>query len=66
MKPRYTFVTLDSNGSSVMLEREILSDGAGTVSYEVVGGVNGIVREEVMNKVIKGFLKPNVTDSLTV
>lgn len=49
-----------------MLERKILSDGAGTISYEVVGSVNRIVSEKVMNKIVKGRLKRNVTDSLMV
>ena len=59
-------MTLDSNGAPVVLERKILSDGAGTISYEVVGSVNRIVSEKVMNKIVKGRLKRNVTDSLMV
>ena len=60
MKSRDTFVTFDSNGSTIMLQREILSDGAGTVSYEVVGGVNGVVGEEIMDKVVKSPLTQNI------
>lgn len=63
VKSRDTFVTFDSDGTTVMLEREILSDGAGTVSYEVVGGVNGVVGEEIMDKVVKRPLTQNITGS---
>ena len=63
VKSRDTFVTFDSNGSTIMLEREILSDGAGTVTYEVVGDVNGVVGEEIMDKVVKSHLTQNITGS---
>lgn len=62
MKSRDTFVAFDSNGSAVVLERKILSDGASAVSYEVVGGINGIVREEVTDEVVKSRLRQNITD----
>lgn len=56
MKTRATSMAFDSKLTGFMLNGEVVSNGARAVAYEAVGFGESPSWNEVMEKVVKGFL----------